>query len=54
MSTVAAKRKTTAMERKESQGGLGRRRLGTITYHLRGQQWSLAWGLSLGVVGTDR
>lgn len=29
------------MERKESQGGLGRRRSRAVTYCLRGQQWSL-------------
>lgn len=40
MSTAAAKRKMTAMEKKESQGGLGRWRLGA-------HQGSLAWGLSV-------
>lgn len=39
------------MEKKESQGGLGRWRLGAVTFHLRGHQGSLAWGLSVWVGG---
>ena len=53
MSTAAAKRRTTATERKESQGGPGRR-WGGGPSPSEGQQWPLARGLSLGVVSTDR